>query len=107
MLILTRRYREAVVIGGFDGFDRVLKITIFRIRGGRVQLGFEADGDIPIRRFELYERIKAGSQPDKLTAGSAVTIDLRRMLGLETPGQTTTYHRHSSCGTPDSRSRSS
>ncbi len=34
MLVLSRRNRESVVIGGADGFHRILKVTVLRITGG-------------------------------------------------------------------------
>ena len=67
MLILSRKNREAVVIGGTVGFERLLKITVLGIRGSRVQLGFETDGDIPIHRSEVFERINADSQPAEMS----------------------------------------
>ncbi len=57
MLVLSRKNREAVVIGGTDGFHRMLKVTVLGIIGGRVKLGFEVDADVPIHREELWERI--------------------------------------------------
>jgi sRNA-binding carbon storage regulator CsrA len=41
MLILARKYGEAVVVGGVDGFSRLLKVTVLEIGRGKVKLGFE------------------------------------------------------------------
>lgn len=60
MLILSRKSREAVVVGGSDGFHQLLKVTVLDIRGGKVQLGFEVDPGVPVHRLEVWERIRAG-----------------------------------------------
>ena len=64
MLVLTRKSQESVVVGGTDGFERVLKVTVLQIQGGKVRLGFEADAGIPVHRLEVWERIRAGGLPD-------------------------------------------
>ena len=58
MLVLSRRSRESVVIGGTDDFQRLFKITVLDIRGTNVKLGFEVDRDIPVHRAEVWERIR-------------------------------------------------
>jgi carbon storage regulator CsrA len=60
MLVLSRKSREAVVVGGTNGFHQLLKVTVLDIRGGKVQLGFEVDPGIPVHRLEVWERILAG-----------------------------------------------
>jgi len=57
MLVLSRRSRESVVIGGSDDFQRLFKVTVLDIRGTNVKLGFEVDRDIPVHRTEVWERI--------------------------------------------------
>jgi carbon storage regulator CsrA len=57
MLILSRKNNEAIVVGGAEGFDRTIKITVVEVKNGRVRLGFEADADVPVNRFEVWERI--------------------------------------------------
>ncbi len=59
MLVLSRKNRESVVIGGADGFNRLLKVTVLGIQGAHVKLGFEVDADIPVHRAEVWERINA------------------------------------------------
>jgi carbon storage regulator len=59
MLVLSRKNQESVVIGGSDGFHRLLKVTVLGIRGANVKLGFEVDDDIPVHRSEVWERIRA------------------------------------------------
>jgi carbon storage regulator len=71
MLVLSRKSRESVVIGGADGFQRLLKVTVLGIDGGKVKLGFEVDASVPVHRAEVWERIHARGQADSLTAGSA------------------------------------
>ncbi len=59
MLVLSRRNRESVVIGGSDGFHRLMKVTVLGIRGAQVKLGFEVDADVPVHRSEVWDRIQA------------------------------------------------
>jgi carbon storage regulator len=60
MLVLSRKSRESVVVGGSGGFERVLKVTVLEIRGGKVRLGFDVDQDVPVHRLEVWERIRGG-----------------------------------------------
>ena len=64
MLVLSRKSREAVVIGGSSGFEQLLKITVISITGDRVKLGFDVDSAVPIHRMEVWERIRMGGSPD-------------------------------------------
>jgi carbon storage regulator CsrA len=63
MLVLSRKHLESVVIGGAPSLQSMLKVTVLEIRGGKVKLGFEADPSIPVQRSEVWERIRASSQP--------------------------------------------
>lgn len=60
MLVLARKNQESVVVGGSSACDHVLKVTVLDIRGGRVKLGIEADQNVPVHRWEVWERIRAG-----------------------------------------------
>ena len=60
MLVLSRKDRESVVVGRSDGVERLLKITVLEIHGGRVRLGFEAGDNFPVHRWEVWERIRTG-----------------------------------------------
>lgn len=62
MLVLSRRNRESVMIGGSISLSELLKLTVLEIRGGTVKLGFEADSRITVQRLEIWERIHAGEQ---------------------------------------------
>ena len=64
MLVLSRKRRESVVIGGADGLHRLLKVTVLGIHGTNVKLGFEVDANVPIHRAEAWEHIRAHSQID-------------------------------------------
>lgn len=64
MLVVTRKSRESVVVGGSSGFERLLKVTVLQIRGGKVRLGFEIAADVPIYRWEVWERSIARGPPD-------------------------------------------
>jgi carbon storage regulator CsrA len=74
MLILSRKCRESVVIGGADGFHRLFKVTVVEIAGGRVRLGFEVDADVPVHRAEVWERIRANGH-DRLTEDAAAPVE--------------------------------
>ena len=64
MLVLSRKHSESVVVGDLNGFERLLKVTVLDIRGGKVRLGFEASADFPVHRWEVWERIRAGDRPE-------------------------------------------
>ncbi len=49
MLVLSRKQMESVVVGSSSGFERMLKVTVLEIHGGRVRLGFEDDADPYLR----------------------------------------------------------
>lgn len=74
MLVLSRKNRESVVVGGVDGFYRLLKVTVLEIRGGRVRLGFEVDQSVPVHRSEVWERIGVSGQQYTPTEGSVATF---------------------------------
>ena len=63
MLVLSRKNEESVVVGGSNGFEPMLKVTVLQINGGNVKLGFEADEAVPVHRWEVWERIRAGGAP--------------------------------------------
>jgi carbon storage regulator len=71
MLVLSRKNHESVIVGGAGGFERLLKVTVLGIIGGKVRLGFEVDADIPVHRLEVWERIRAGAPPGNFTRSRA------------------------------------
>ena len=71
MLVLSRKSQEAVVVGGSEGFERMLKVTVLEIDRGKVRLGFEVDKAVPVHRWEVWERIRAGVAPASPTEGPA------------------------------------
>jgi carbon storage regulator len=62
MLVLTRKCGETIVVGGADGFEPVVKLTVLAVDNGKVRLGFEAAQDVPVHRLEVWERIRANDQ---------------------------------------------
>ena len=72
MLVLSRKNNEAVVVGGSEGFERMIKITVVEITGRRVRLAFEAAADVPVNRFEVWERICAETRWPNHDAESVV-----------------------------------
>ena len=67
MLVLSRKTLEAVVVGNTDGLKPLLKVTVLEVKNGSVRLGFEAAADVPIHRWEIWERIQNESLPSKLS----------------------------------------
>jgi carbon storage regulator CsrA len=63
MLVLSRKLQEAVIVGGSDGGEHVLKVIVLEIKQGRVKLGFEVDARIPVHRGEIWERIQSNGSP--------------------------------------------
>ena len=55
MLVLSRRSQETVVVGGADGVDRLVTVTVLEIGAGKVRLGFEAPAAIPVHRGEVWD----------------------------------------------------
>jgi carbon storage regulator CsrA len=71
MLVSSRKTQESVMVGGSEGFERVLKVTVLEIGNGRVRLGFDVDADVPVHRSEVWERIRAKPPPDNATEAPA------------------------------------
>jgi sRNA-binding carbon storage regulator CsrA len=51
--------QETVVLGGGGSLERLCKVTVLKIVGGKVMLGFEVASDIPVHRLEVWERLCA------------------------------------------------
>ena len=75
MLVLSRKKRESVVVGGADAFHRLLKITVLGIKGSNVKLGFEVDPDVPVHRSEVWERINGNGRAESAAGGPAPTTE--------------------------------
>ncbi len=67
MLVLSRKHKESVVIGGAPSLQPMLTVTVLEIRGGKVKLGFEADPSIPVQRSEVWARTRTGELPTEHT----------------------------------------
>jgi carbon storage regulator CsrA len=74
MLVLSRKKEESVVVGNTNDLERMIKVTVLEIQGGRVRLGFEVSRDFPVHRWEVWERIRAGGGPDCPKEASAATV---------------------------------
>jgi carbon storage regulator CsrA len=71
MLVLSRKSHQRVVVTGADGVGRLLTVTVLEIAGGRVKLGFEASGSVPVHRGEVWDRIQAARPPPGTAKGPA------------------------------------
>jgi carbon storage regulator CsrA len=60
---LTRKNNESVIIGGAEGLNRLLKVTVIEVGKGKVRLGFEAADDLAVHRSEVWEQIQANGPP--------------------------------------------
>lgn len=67
MLVLSRKVREAVVVGGSTGLERLLKVTVLEINHSSVRLGFEVAAEVPVHRWEVWQSIQSGGIPDGLS----------------------------------------
>ena len=63
MLVLSRKPLEAVVVGSTDGLKPLLKVTVLEVKNGSVRLGFEAAAEVPVHRWEVWERIQNSGLP--------------------------------------------
>jgi carbon storage regulator len=71
MLVLTRKNQESVVAGGSNGFEHMLTVTVLEIDHGKVRLGFQVDKEVPIHRWEVWQRIREDSPADNPTEAPA------------------------------------
>ena len=74
MLVLSRRIDESVVVGDTDGVDETVKVTVLAIAGGKVRLGFEVAGNVPVHRWEVWQRIRAEGLENKRVKAAAVRV---------------------------------
>ena len=58
-MVLSRKTRESVVVGGEDGIHHLLKVTVLEIGAGKVKLGFEVNAAVPVYRQEIWDRMQA------------------------------------------------
>jgi sRNA-binding carbon storage regulator CsrA len=63
------------VIGGSDGFHRLLKVTVLDIRGANVRLGFEVDASVPVHRSEVWERIHGNGNGNGNGNGRSASLE--------------------------------
>ena len=75
MLVLSRKNQESVVVGGPDGSALLLTVTVIRIQGRRVKLGFKAAGDVRIWRSEQQQLMHANDQAANRPAINDVVVN--------------------------------
>lgn len=72
MLVLSRKSRESVVVGDPTGrTEEMLKVTVIEIGIGKVRLGFEGAPNVPVHRWEVWQRIRSGGLPECEETGQA------------------------------------
>ena len=62
MLVLTRKKMESVVVGGSEGIERQLNVTVLKLKGTSVRHGFEVDSSVPLHRWEIWEEIRTSGE---------------------------------------------
>ena len=62
MLVLSRKNHQSVVVGDAESFGQMLKVTVLDARRGKVRLGFEIGADVPVHRWEVWQRLTASQQ---------------------------------------------
>ena len=72
MLVLSRKNNECVVLGGANGLDAAVKVTVLAIDRGQVKLGFEAQKDVSVHREEIWERMRAKDRLGRPNGGRAM-----------------------------------
>ena len=65
MLVLTRKKLESIAIGGLNGGEPMVTVTVLDIVGGKVRLGFKGDPSVFIHRSELLERSRTRGEPEE------------------------------------------
>jgi carbon storage regulator CsrA len=81
MLVLSRKPRESVVVGGDDGVHPLLKVTVLEIAGGKVKLGFEGDMRVPVHRMEVWERIRGNGNEHALPVAEGLATQQGGLSG--------------------------
>jgi carbon storage regulator CsrA len=72
ILVLSRRNCESVVVGDPAGrAEQMLKVTVLEIGRDRVRLGFEGASDVPVHRWEVWQRIRSNVRPGDRPQGTA------------------------------------
>lgn len=61
MLILTRRISEKIMIG------KDIEVMILGVKGSQVRIGIEAPKETPIHREEIFMKILASEEANKIT----------------------------------------
>jgi carbon storage regulator len=72
MLVLSRKCRQMIVIGGAKGFDPVITVTVLEIKGNAVRLGIAADAAVPVHRWEVWQQLQDG-HPNGVPALAGIT----------------------------------
>ena len=67
MLVLTRKPRESIVIGGTGSPGHEFTVTVLEIRAGKVKLGFDADPSVSVQRSEVWAQLHSGELPGNRT----------------------------------------
>jgi carbon storage regulator len=82
MLVLSRKAQESVVVADCDGHSCLVKVTIVEIRGERVRLGFDAKTEVPVHRWEVWQRMAGERGPVSATCYSD-----SRILDVDLPNE--------------------
>jgi carbon storage regulator len=76
MLVFSRKRGESVAVGECDEGEHMLKVTVLEIQHSQVKLGFEAPNDVPVHRWEVWQRINGnGGNPSQVRPAPKKSVD--------------------------------
>jgi carbon storage regulator len=62
MLVLSRKIKETIIVGGRGGVNQLLRIKVIEIKGSTVRLGFEASPEVAVHREEVWKRVSSETE---------------------------------------------
>ena len=68
MLVLTRKVGQIITLGNPHSPEKTIQIKVVDVQGHDVKLGFEAPGDVPIHRREIWEQKQQEKQAAEVQA---------------------------------------
>lgn len=84
MLVLSRNFDQAIIIGDSPNMADNIIVRVVDIRGDKVRLGITCDTSIPVHREEIYNSIMAERTgvpikvPQKARCGVCGSMSVRR-----------------------------
>lgn len=70
MFVITRRNAVSVILDGLDSQSQSLKVTVLKIEGGKVRLGFEVNRGASVHPAEPRDCVTAGLAMEYANGGA-------------------------------------